>query len=105
MKIKETVSVEREIHVAPCIKCGSSNILITDSNYSSFNIGGGYCKDCNHNHTSGVGCNPSIDSLANIWNQGNDISLLVKVEEEKIIAAQKEIQRLKDIEVGLKKID
>src|SRR3546814_19744141 len=51
MQIKETVVVERELHVAPCFECGNEDINLSDSNYSSFNVGGrseerGEGKEC-----------------------------------------------------------
>lgn len=95
MLIKEQTTVEREIHVAPCLECGSSDIALSDSNYSSFNNGGGRCKKCGHEVTGGVACMPSIDRLAAIWNAANDIPTLIQAEEKKIADAAERIAVLK----------
>lgn len=92
MKIKETV--EREVYVAPCLECGSSDILITDSNYSSFNTGGGKCKVCGHTTSAGVGCLPTMRELISIWNSGNDVKQLIAAQKEIIKKAQEEIALL-----------
>lgn len=97
MKITEEVVIKKELAVAPCIKCGGDNILVSDSNYSSFNTGGGKCKDCGHEVNSGVGCFPKISELVNIWNYGNDIELLIEKEEKIISKAKEEISRLKSL--------
>lgn len=95
MLITETKSVQREIHIAPCLECGYADILLADSNYSSFNQGGGECKKCGHKTSSGVGCNPTVDQLAAIWNAGNDIPTLIRAEEVKIAEAERRIAALK----------
>lgn len=94
MQIQETVVVVRDIHVAPCLKCGHTDILLTDSNYSSFNTGGGTCKKCKHSETGGVSCNPSMQDLARIWNAGNDIPKLIASEKSKIEQAERRIKEL-----------
>lgn len=95
MLVTETITVKREIHVAPCLECGHTDILLSDSGYSSFNVGGGECKRCHHKTTASVGCDPKMTELAAIWNAGNDIPTLIKVEEAKITQAQKRIAELK----------
>jgi len=95
MQVTETITVKRKIHVAPCLKCGHTDIVLSDSNYSSFNVGGGQCKKCSHETTGSVGCSPTLKELAAIWNAGNDIPTLIKVEEATIAAAQKRIEELK----------
>src|SRR3546814_8346214 len=66
MQIKETVVVERELHVAPCIECGHEDIHLSDSNYSSFNVGGGKCKNCNHQSTRSEEHTSELQSLMRI---------------------------------------
>ena len=95
MLITESQTVQREIHVAPCLECGNTEIRLTDSGYSSFNQGGGECLKCGHATHAGVGCLPSMDDLAAIWNAGNDIPTLIKAEEAKIAQAQARIDELK----------
>lgn len=95
MLITETTTVKREIHVAPCLECGHADILLSDCNYSSFNQGGGECKRCGHKNYAGVGCNPTMDQLAAIWNAGNDIPTLIRAEEAKIAEATGKIQTLR----------
>lgn len=97
MQIKETVVVERELHVAPCIECGHEDIHLSDSNYSSFNVGGGKCKNCNHQSTSSVGIFPTSDEMAAIWNAENDINFLIAAEEKKIAVSKARISELKKL--------
>lgn len=99
MKVTENVVVKKEIEVVACIECGHDNILISDNNYSSFNTGGGKCKNCGHEVSSGVGCNPTMSQLVSIWNEGNDIDLLIKKQEVVISTAQKEIDKLKNLKI------
>ena len=96
MLVQETQIIQREIHVAPCLECGNTDIQLSDSNYSSFNRGVGKCKKCGHEVNAGVGCNPSMDQLAGIWNAANDIQTLIKAEEDKIVASRKRIVELKE---------
>ena len=95
MLIKETVTRERELHVAPCLQCGNADIRLTDSNYSSFNKGGGECTKCNNTAFAGVGCAPSMDELANNWNAANDIAQLLAAQELIIAKANDRIKELK----------
>lgn len=104
MKITEKVVVEKELHVASCIKCGHDDILISDNNYSSFNSGGGKCKKCGHEVTSGVGCMPTMSELVSIWNSSNDVNKLIKAQENIVNKAEKEITRLQEIKIQREKI-
>lgn len=97
MKVTENVVVKKELNVAPCFKCGHDDIVISDNNYSSFNTGGGKCKNCGHEASSGVGCLPTMSELVSIWNQANDIEILIKTQEVIIENAQKEIKQLKEL--------
>lgn len=96
MLVKETVVVERELHVAPCLECGNTDILLSDSGYSSFNCGGGKCKKCGHTAQGAVSCIPSMTDLAHIWNASNDIPTMIAAERAKIEQAEK---RIKELEV------
>lgn len=100
MLITETTTAKREIHVAPCLECGHAEILLSDCNYSSFNHGGGECKKCGHKTYAGVGCNPTMDELAAIWNAGNDIPTLIRAEEAKIAESNATIQALRTKAAG-----
>lgn len=95
MLITETQTVQREIHVAPCLVCGSPDIQLADSNYSAFNRGGGTCRNCGHETEGSIGCLPSMDELATIWNAGNDIPSLIRTEEATIAAARARIAELR----------
>ena len=95
MLITETKTVQRELHVAPCLACGHTDIALSDNNYSAFNSGGGTCRRCGHEVTRSVGCLPSLDELAAIWNAGNDIPTLIRAEEAIIAAARTRIADLK----------
>jgi hypothetical protein len=57
--------------VRPCIKCGSTNVLIYDNNYSSFNCGGGKCQACGFKVSKSIGSNPTKAELTEVWNSGN----------------------------------
>lgn len=96
MKITERVEVTRELFVAPCLSCGGTDILLNDSGYSSFNIGGGQCKTCGRESREGnLSCYVSMDTLANIWNRENDISRLIEAQETIIKDAKERIKNLK----------
>lgn len=60
----------------PCIKCDSTNIKIFDCGYSSFNVGGGECRDCKHKVSGAVNINWQSDSLR-VWNTANDLNALI----------------------------
>lgn len=51
-----------------CKKCGSTNIKLWNCGYSSFNPGGGECKDCGAQAKGETGCLPTQEHLAKIWN-------------------------------------
>lgn len=104
MKITEKVVVTKTLDVADCIKCGHDDILISDNNYSSFNTGGGKCKKCGHEVTSGVSCTPTMSELVHIWNSGNDIDKLIKNQETIVAKAQKEIQQLQELKIKREKV-
>lgn len=89
-----TETVQREVHVEPCLECGGTDILISDQNYSSFNRGGGKCKTCGHEVSEGVGCLPTPKELVAIWNAANDIPALIRAEGHHIQAAQARIAEL-----------
>lgn len=95
MQIQETVTVTRNIHVAPCLECGHTDIQLSDSGYSSFNTGGGLCKKCGHTATGPVSCIPKIADLAAVWNASNDIPTMIRAEEAKISEAERRIASLK----------
>lgn len=95
MLITETVTIEREIHVAPCLECRNTDIQLSDSNYSSFNMGGGKCLKCKRSTISEVGCLLTLNDLAQIWNAGNDISLLLNAQNTIIANANIRIAELK----------
>lgn len=95
MKITETKTVEREIHVAPCLMCGSDDISLDDCGYSSFNVGGGKCNKCKHSATDACHFDVTKDQLASIWNKKNDIPMLIAEQERIIVDAQSKIAQLK----------
>lgn len=96
MIVEETKIIKREVYVAPCIKCGSSDIRIYDCGYPSFNCGGGECRKCGNKVTAtSLECDPSIDVLAAIWNGENDIASLIAEAEKNIKDNQQLIKTLK----------
>ena len=94
MLVTETKSVTRDLYVAPCLKCGCKEIVLSDSNYSSFNRGGGTCSQCKHEVVGCCGCLPTVDDLARIWNNENDIDTLIAIERKKITTAYQVIKEL-----------
>ena len=94
MQVTETRTITRDLHVAPCLKCGHADILLSDSGYSAFNLGGGRCKQCGHDVSASVGCNPTMDDLAAIWNKANDIQQLLDVQLAAIDEAQARVLEL-----------
>lgn len=95
MLIKETITIEREIHVAPCLQCGSTDIRLMDYGYNAPNMGGGECMSCKHRTTTYVELFPKMQDLADIWNSKNDIPTLIATEQNKINIAEKKIEDLK----------
>lgn len=100
MKIKITETRTKELYVAPCIKCGSDNIIIGDCGYSSFNVAYGKCKNCCKNDIS-FQCDWNINKKEIIqhWNSKNDINLVIKSKEKFIKELQKEISKLKSLQI------
>jgi hypothetical protein len=98
MLVKETAVIERKIHVAPCLECGSTEVQlqILDAGVPAFNQGGGKCSKCGHTTSSAVGTQPTIDDLAAAWNAGNDIPSLIAAEEAKISDSRARIAALKE---------
>lgn len=80
--------------IAPCLECGSDDITLDHSNYSSFNTGGGECNHCHRTTRIAVGCFPTMEELAKIWNDENDIPTLIETEEKVIQGAQNRIKEL-----------
>jgi hypothetical protein len=97
VQITETKQVKREIYVAPCIACNNTDISLSDCGYSSFNIGGGYCKSCKREVNAGCGTFPTPDQLAAIWNSLNCVKTLIAAEEKKITDAKLRIAELSKI--------
>ena len=86
MIIEETKVVRSNIYVAPCVLCGSGDINLFDYGYSSPNIGGGKCKNCGHEVTHNIAdWDPSKRELAKIWNAENDVKILIKQAQKRIV--------------------
>ena len=66
----------------PCKKCKSINIQIYDCGYSSFNPGGGKCKDCGATSTAMCGCFPTQNELIDNWNEGQKPTEMEKLKAE-----------------------
>ena len=91
----EEVVSKKKVHVASCMKCGSTDILLSDCGYSSFNYGGGKCKKCGHEVSTQVGsCFPTVSDLAKIWNAENDKHFLIGQAKARIILDQALIEEL-----------
>jgi nucleoside 2-deoxyribosyltransferase len=94
MQITEVVTQNREVYVAPCLECGSSEIKIHDLGHGTFNSGGGSCLSCKHEVLSNCDWSPSVADLAEIWNSANDITAKIRVQREILENAQSEINGL-----------
>jgi hypothetical protein len=91
--IKETI--EREVEILPCVKCGSNNIELKDCGYTTFNVAWGKCIDCgNEVQLNPAPWNLNIELLAKTWNNGNDPKILRHNYEQQIIEIQKLIDAL-----------
>jgi hypothetical protein len=83
-----------EIHLNPCIKCGSTDILLWDCGYSSFNPGGGKCLGCGRKVKAILGCMVTDEDLSRVWNRDNDIDKSIRKIEEKLSGNQDHISKL-----------
>lgn len=81
--------------VAPCVECGSTDILLADMQSKPLNQGGGQCRACGRQVIAGVPCGPSLAELARIWNRCNDIPTLIEAENTRIDQARKRIELLR----------
>lgn len=72
----------------PCKICGSKNIRLHDCGYSSFNCGGGTCENGHYSGISTLGCFPTQDELAKVWNDGQKPTA-----EEKLKAENKKLRK------------
>jgi hypothetical protein len=97
MLVEKTITVKKEVYVAPCIRCNSTDINIFDYGYSTSNMGGGKCKCCKKEITSTVGIDPNKEELIDIWNNKNDIPTLLLEQDRIINYANREIIRLTEI--------
>lgn len=95
MKFTEIRQVEIELEVARCLKCHSEDIKFSDYGYTQGNSGGGTCQSCKHEFYKPVFMNPKIEDLVAIWNSGNDVKTLIKVEQDKIEEAERKISEIK----------
>jgi hypothetical protein len=94
MIVTETKKTTREIYVAPCVKCGGSDIHLSHNNDSSFNMGGGKCVKCGHEVVVDLSINPVVGQMAAAWNAKNDIATLIRAEKGVIALAQSNILEL-----------
>lgn len=90
MILTEKVKIykEKEYFVCSCIKCGSENIKIFDYGYWQGNSGGGQCLDCGFSSIEPCSYSPSLEEKIEIWNNENDVNILIK-EAKQIIQTQK----------------
>lgn len=99
MYIEDKIMTEKvvRIYVSPCLKCGSEEVILFDCGYSSFNVGGGKCNSCGNKTSVSVGASVDKQTLANIWNNKNDINTLIKANEKEIFRLHEEINHLKHL--------
>ena len=54
----------------PCVRCGSTNVEISDCGYSSFNVGEAVCQACDYEvKVSPCGCCSPKEEIARAWNR------------------------------------
>lgn len=99
MKIKTTEIRTKELYVAPCIKCGSDNIIIGDCGFSSFNVAYGKCQSCKNEISFPCVWNINKQEIIKHWNSKNDINLVIKSKEKFIKELKKEISKLKSLQI------
>jgi DNA-directed RNA polymerase subunit RPC12/RpoP len=59
--------------IYPCLECGSEEVELFDSGYTTFNVGGGRCKKCKREVSiKTLPWNPSKEDLTQVWNNDND---------------------------------
>jgi len=82
--------------IKPCKKCGSKDIKFWDCGYTTFNTGGGKCKDCGFEVKDG--CLPwkiEEDTLIKVWNQGQKPTTAekLKIEQRKVRMLRKQLRK------------
>lgn len=95
MIVKEKVSTEKDVYIAPCLKCGHDDVSIFDYGYNAPNLGGGKCKKCGHEVVSACNILPTVSELAKKWNSENDIPTLIEKKELEKSLIEDEINQLK----------
>lgn len=82
--------------IQPCIKCGGTNILIADCNYSSFNIAYGKCQNpkCNNKRTYSCGCLVKRDEIIKWWNKDNNPKIQKTILEKEMRQLQKKLDKI-----------
>jgi nucleoside 2-deoxyribosyltransferase len=76
LSISEAPQVFRDIKIAPCLDCGSTDIRLFEGD--SDGHGGGECLSCHRNIFGQIKDDPSFIELAEIWNLANDKAEQVK---------------------------
>jgi len=95
MSVEESQSAVSPLNLAPCLACGGTDIQLVHNQASPFSSrpikGGGHCPDCGHSTVTDFTRVPTPDLLASIWNQQNDIQVLIKKEQAVILSASAKI--------------
>lgn len=92
----EKDTVVRQLHVAPCLKCGATDIRLMNRKHELLNDGGGECAKCEHRTVGPVERDAGQHHLAFIWNAGNDIEALIRAEQIVILKAKLHIALLQE---------
>ena len=93
--IEEKQTITKRIEILPCVKCGSENIEIGDSGYTTFNVAWGKCKDCgNEVQISPCDWNITKAKIAERWNERNNPKILKAEYQHQISELQKKIDEL-----------
>ena len=82
------------LDIEPCPNCDSKNINIYECGYSTFNPGGGICKDCKHSITGFVNFNVPFIDLLKIWNDGAKLQRKPKDDAKAVVILREQLKKL-----------
>ena len=94
-EIRKSIVEKKTYTIAPCIKCNSDDIELTNYEDNFGCISGGKCKHCGAKHNENWGEHKY--QAAEIWNGANDPSKLIEHQQAIVLKANNRIKELKAI--------